>query len=232
MRQTLTGLLQTGDPEAMDEAIRKAEGIEDLSGEVGALVSKQQAVLADGKLMLSRFAVPSTVYTAQELASIRAKYQGHASYLPEEWQLLEQAYHNALASERGGVAGVPLPGSAREARTGRQQGAGEALTGASFGLTVENSLAAAAELEHANSGLEEMLSMEGERRNEAERRLKAESAKRCVIHMCRHKHFRIFLRCLWCEYVRNERLSLRAFVWRCGRTAFGWNKNLQNSSRH
>ena len=34
------------------------------------------------------------------------------------------------------------------------------------------------ELEHSNSGLEEMLSRESERRNEAERRLKAESTKR------------------------------------------------------
>ena len=137
-------------------------------------MSKQQAVLADGKLMLSRFAVPSTVYTAEELAAIRAKYllhsknsthiasvdketcspgtcspgryHGHASYMPEEWQLLEQAYHNALASERGGVAGVVLAGRTRAGRSGR---IGEALTGPSFGLTVENSLAAAAVCAHS-----------------------------------------------------------------------------------
>jgi hypothetical protein len=180
MRQTLTGLLESGDPGAMEEAIRKAEGIEDLSGEVGALASKQAAVLADGKLMLSRFAVPSTVYTADELGKIREKYQGHASYLPEEWQLLEQAYHNAQVAERGGIAGPPFAGSAREARSGRAQGGGKELAGASFGLTVENSLAAAAELEHANSGLEEMLGREGERRSQAERHLKDESAKRYV----------------------------------------------------
>ena len=223
MRQTLTGLLESGDPGAMEEAIRKAEGIEDLSGEVGALASKQAAVLADGKLMLSRFAVPSTVYTADELGKIREKYQGHASYLPEEWQLLEQAYHNAQVAERGGIAGPPFAGSAREARSGRAQGGGQELAGASFGLTVENSLAAAAELEHANSGLEEMLGREGERRSQAERHLKDESAKRYVHDhhtpppASQHTHARARCKLNMCTH----RDALNFF----GRAGFVWSKS-------
>ena len=173
MRQTLTGLVETGDPVSMEEAIRKAEGIVELTGEVGALSARHAAVLADGKLMLARFSVPSTFYTAEELLQIRTKYEGHSSYFPEEWQMLEQAYHNALAAEGGGAVGQPIGGGGKH----RHRATAD-LSGASFGHTVENSLAAAAELEHANSGLEEMLGQEGERRSHAERSLKDESAKR------------------------------------------------------
>ena len=165
VRQRLNSLLQSNDPAMMEEALRQAESVPELAAEVGALAARQAATLADGKVVLSRFAAGAAAggqlrWSVEELTAIKSKYEGHSTYLPEEWGRLEQTYQRVLASERGGAVGagsLALGGSALEAARERRAAQASAGPSASFGHTLQNSVAAAAELEQANAGLEEML---------------------------------------------------------------------------